>query len=62
MYAIFNKNNKFVGYSDTDFPDYPNLEILKLKIPEEQCDLSKWWWEGDMLTGKMVEQKIQNRS
>jgi len=62
MYVIFNKNNKFIGYSDNDFPDYPNLDLLKLKLPEDQSDLSEWWWEGDMLTGKMVKQTPQNKS
>jgi hypothetical protein len=62
MYVIFDKNNNFVGYSDNNLEDFPNLEIFKMKIPEEQSDLTEWWWEGDMLTGRMVRQNFQENT
>jgi hypothetical protein len=57
MLVIFNKDKKFVGYADDEFPDMPHLELLTLRIPDEQSDLTKWWWEGDMFNGKMVKIK-----
>jgi hypothetical protein len=54
MYALFDKNHKFFGYADSDFPDDPKLEIFKLEIPEECSNLLEWEWVGDMHTGKMI--------
>jgi len=51
MFALFNKNKEFVGYS----PEIPeNSEILKIKLPEEKSDILTWKWEGDYDTGRMV--------
>ena len=51
MFAIFNENKKFVGFS----PDIQeNPKILSKPIPEEQSDIRFWTWEGDFDTGKMV--------
>jgi hypothetical protein len=55
MYALFNKNKELIGYSE-DFPDTPNLDVFKIKIPENEKNLNEWNWVGDMLNGKM--QKI----
>lgn len=57
MFVLFNKDKKFVGYSE-DIPDTPTLNIFKLKISDDKKDLSKWKWQGDMFSGKMV--KINN--
>ena len=56
MYVLFNKDKEFVGYSD-DIPPQPNLNIFRLEIPENRSDITKWKWQGDMFTGKMVEIK-----
>jgi hypothetical protein len=56
MFVLFDKNKNFIGYSP-DFPDTPNLNIFKLKLPEEQSDITKWVWDGDMITGKMIKIK-----
>lgn len=61
MYALFNKDQKLVGYSD-DFPDTPNLDIFKYKIPDEQSNLSEWRWDGDMLSGKMIKINLENNT
>jgi hypothetical protein len=53
MFVLFNKNKEFVGYSE-DMPDLPNVNIFKLKLPEDKSDITKWKWEGDMFTGKMI--------
>lgn len=51
MFALFNKNKEFIGYS----PEIPEgSEILKIKIPEDKSDILIWKWEGDYDTGKMV--------
>lgn len=51
MFVLFNKNKAFVGYS----PDIPeNSDLLKIKIPESQSDITVWKWEGDFDNGKMV--------
>jgi hypothetical protein len=51
MYVLFNKDNKFIGYS----PDIsPQANILKKEIPSSQQDLNVWKWVGDYHTGKMV--------
>jgi hypothetical protein len=53
MFVLFNKEKEFMGYSP-DMPDIPLLEIFKLKLPDEVSDITKWKWDGDMFTGKMV--------
>ena len=51
MFALFNKNKEFIGYS----PEVPeNSELLKIKIPKEKSDILAWKWEGDYDTGNMV--------
>jgi len=55
MYAIFDKNKKFLGYANDSFED-PKGELLKKQITEEQSG-NDWSWEGDMDTGKMVVSK-----
>lgn len=55
MYALFNKNKQLIGYSE-DFPNTPNLDVFKIKIPENKKDLNEWHWVGNMLDGEM--QKI----
>lgn len=51
MFALFNKNKKFIGYSP-DIPD--NAPLLKRKINDEQSNTLKWKWVGDYDTGRMV--------
>jgi hypothetical protein len=53
MFVLFDKNKNFIGYSD-DIPDLPTLNVLKLKLPKEKEDISKWKWEGNMFNGKMI--------
>jgi hypothetical protein len=59
MFALFNKNKKFIGYSE-DIPDLPTMEIFKLPLPEDKKDISKWEWVGDMFDGKMVKRNNCN--
>lgn len=51
MYALFNKDKIFIGFSP-DESSHPNL--LKKEIPKEQSDFRTWKWEGDYDTGRMV--------
>ena len=51
MYALFNQNKQFIGYS-LDIP--PTSTLLKKEIPEEQTDFSVWSWIGDYDNGRMV--------
>jgi hypothetical protein len=51
MFVIFNKDKKFVAYSD-NFPD--NHNFLKREIPADKLDLKTWRWEGDYDTGSFV--------
>jgi hypothetical protein len=51
MFALFDENKKFAGFS----PDIPSdSKILKIKLPDEQSDIRFWHWEGDYDSGKMV--------
>jgi hypothetical protein len=56
MFALFNQHKKLIGYSP-DFPNNPNLNVLKKQLPQEFSDLSKWHWEGDYDNGAMVSNK-----
>ena len=49
MYALFNKEKKFIGFSPNQIPNN-----LTKKISEEHSDFTIWKWEGDYDTGKMV--------
>jgi len=51
MFALFNKNKEFVGYS-ADAPDSPN--IYKKLVPEDKRDFTKWRWDGTYDEGEMV--------
>lgn len=51
MFALFNKDKNFIGYSD-DIPD--NSLIIKKEIPKEFSDIRIWKWEGNYDDGKMV--------
>jgi hypothetical protein len=51
MYALFNENKQFVGYSP-DIP--PSSTLLKKEIPKDQTDFSIWSWVGDYDNGRMV--------
>ncbi len=50
MYALFNKDKNFIGFS----PEIPHESFLSKKIPPEQSDFKKWTWQGDYDTGRMV--------
>jgi hypothetical protein len=50
MYALFNKDKNFIGFS----PEIPHQSLLSKKISSEQSDLRSWRWEGDYDTGRMV--------
>jgi hypothetical protein len=50
MYALFNKDKVFIGFSS----EIPHESFLGKEIPAEQRDLKTWRWEGDYETGKMV--------
>jgi len=56
MFVLFNRDKKFIGYSD-DIPDIPTLNVFKLKLPEAVNDIIKYEWIGDMFNGKMVERQ-----
>lgn len=51
MYALFNSEKNFIGYSP-DIP--PDSNILKKEIPESRSNLNIWKWEGSYDEGKMV--------
>jgi hypothetical protein len=51
MFALFNLNKSFVGYSE-DIPDTIN-SVLKKKIPDEMSDFTKFRWVGDYDNGSM---------
>jgi hypothetical protein len=53
MFALFNKNKEFIGYSE-DFPSLPNNQILKREIPSDKTDFTLWRWDGDYDNGSMV--------
>jgi hypothetical protein len=51
MYALFNDNKQFIGFS----PDITDQsKILKHKIPKEFSDFRMWKWVGDYDSGRMV--------
>lgn len=50
MYALFNKQKVFIGFSQ----DIPHESILRKEIPKERSDIRRWRWEGDYDTGRMV--------
>ena len=52
MFALFNLNKSFIGYSD-DIPEHLSKAFLKKEIPEDKRDLNKWRWDGDF-DGQMV--------
>jgi len=53
MFALFNLNKSFIGYSD-NIPEHLNKGFLKKEISEDKRDLTKWRWEGDF-DGCMVD-------
>jgi hypothetical protein len=52
MFALFNLQKSFIGYSD-DIPEHLNKNILKREIPEDKRDFTKWRWDGNY-DGNMV--------
>jgi hypothetical protein len=56
MFALFNADKKFIGYSP-DLPNNDKLNILRKKLPEQYSDLRFWHWEGDYDSGAMVSNK-----
>jgi hypothetical protein len=55
MFALFNKDKTFIGYSN-DIPD--TSTVLKKEIPKEKSDIILWRWEGDYENGRMVSVDI----
>jgi hypothetical protein len=53
MFALFNLNKSFIGYSD-NIPEHLESGILKKEIPEDKSDLIKWRWDGSYDDGQMV--------
>lgn len=53
MFALFNLNKSFIGYSD-NIPEHLEKGILKREIPEDRSDLTKWRWDGSYDDGQMV--------
>jgi len=53
MFALFNLNKSFIGYSD-NIPEHLESGILKREIPEDKSDLMKWRWDGSYDDGQMV--------
>ena len=56
MFALFNKDKKFIGYSP-DVSKNPNISPFYKEIPHQYRDISQWHWEGDFDTGGMVSNK-----
>jgi hypothetical protein len=55
MYVIFDKNKKFIGYANEEFPEMEKLELQAIKINRDESDLSQYRWIGDMDSGKMTK-------
>jgi hypothetical protein len=55
MYALFNLNKSFIGYSES-IPEHIEKTILKREIPPDKVDLTKWRWDGGY-DGQMVNLK-----
>jgi hypothetical protein len=53
MYALFNKEKQFIGYSE-DMPEQVLQNLLYKQIPDSQTDFTNWRWSGDYDTGHMV--------
>jgi hypothetical protein len=53
MFALFNLNKSFIGYSD-NIPEHLEKGILKIEIPDDRSDLTKWRWDGNYEDGQMV--------
>jgi hypothetical protein len=53
MFALFNLNKSFIGYSD-NIPEHLEKGILKKEIPDDKSDLTKWRWDGSYDDGQMV--------
>jgi hypothetical protein len=53
MYVVFDKNKKFISYSDKIFSDF----YYYREIPSDKTDFSKWKWEGDYENGEMISIK-----
>lgn len=55
MLALFNKNNKnFIGFCE-NLPDENNSCFLKMKVPPEYSNPSKYTWIGDFYNGEFIE-------
>lgn len=55
MLALFNKNNKkFIGFCE-NFPEESNINFLKMDVPFEYSNPSKYTWTGDFYNGEFVE-------
>ena len=50
MYALFNKDKIFIGFS----PEIPHKSLLSKKLAPEQNNIKEWRWEGDYDSGGMV--------
>jgi hypothetical protein len=55
MYALFNEKKELIGYSYNDFPEMEKLKLQKVKIKDEESDIGKYQWIGNMDNGKMVK-------
>lgn len=53
MFALFNSNKSFIGYSD-QIPEHLEKTFLKKEIPKDKCDLTKWKWHGGFDNGRMI--------
>lgn len=53
MLVLFNKNKQFIGLSP-DIPKEALSNFYTKQIPDHQGDITKWRWEGDYDSGKMV--------
>jgi hypothetical protein len=53
MLVLFNKDKQFIGFSP-DLPQEALENFYTKEVPESQADFTKWRWDGDYESGRMV--------
>ncbi len=54
MYALFDQKKEFIGFSE-NFPDIYGSGIIKIKVPDEYADPTKFMWKGTLDNGAFFE-------
>lgn len=56
MFALFNQENKFIGFGE-NIPEQAKTFIKTKNVPEQYKDFTKYTWHGNFNTGKFIEIK-----